>query len=305
MNGFTAADVPDQHGRTFVVTGSNTGIGFGAATTLAGKGARVVLACRSEARAREAMAQIGQAVPDAKLAFVPLDQADIASVRRAADMLGDEPRIDGLINNAGVMFPPLERTVQGYEPQFGINHLGTFALTGLLLPKLAETPGSRVVVTASLAHRRGNLDFDDLKAERSYNRGQRYSASKLANMLFFFELDRRLRAAGSPVMAVGCHPGVAMTELMRHLPGPLRLLTPLARPFFNAPEAGAWPALQAATDPAALPGGFYGPTRFKEMRGPSGPAWRTQRSQRTDLSERLWEVSIAATGVDPGLAPAS
>lgn len=304
MTGFTAADVPDQAGRCFIVTGANTGIGFEAAKVLAARRARVLLACRDEAKAMAAIAHIRDGLPEADLAFLPLDQADLASVRRAAELAAAEPRIDVLLNNAGVMFPPLTRTAQGFELQFGVNHLGTFALTVLLLPRLAETPGSRVVVTASLAHRRGNIRWDDLRAERSYVRTQRYGDSKFANMLHFAELARRLEAAGSPIKAIGCHPGVAATELMRHM-GPFRALMPLARPLLNDPAAGAWPALQAATDPAAQSGGYYGSQGLGEMRGPSGPAKRSKRASDLVLARRLWDLSIELTGVDPGLAPAS
>lgn len=300
MTGFTAADVPDQSGRTFVVTGANTGIGFEVARVLAARGGRVLLGCRSEARAREAMARIARETPGADLVWLPLDLADLASVRRAADIAAREPRLDVLVNNAGVMVPPLMRTAQGFELQIGVNHLGPFALTGLLLPKLAEASAPRVVVTASLAHKRGNINFDDLQAERGYNRGQRYADSKLANMLHFTELDARLRAAGSPVRAIGCHPGVAATELMRHL-GPFRVFTPLLSVFLNSAEKGAWPALQAATDPAAQGGDYYGSQALGEMRGSSGHATRTVRSRREDLRTRLWDVSVALTGVDPGI----
>lgn len=303
MAGFTASDVAGQHGKSFIVTGANTGIGFEAARVLAGKGARVLMGCRDESKGRSAMARIAAEFPAADLAFLPLDLADLDSIRRAAQLASAEPRIDVLVNNAGVMLPPLTHTAQGFELQFGVNHLGTFALTGLLLPKLAETPGSRVVVTASLAHRRGTIPFDDLNAERSYNRWQRYGNSKLANMLFFFELDRRLRAAGSPIKAIGCHPGVAGTDLMRHM-GPLKGISSVLSLFLNTPEMGAWPTLQAACDPEALGGDYYGAQQWREMRGPSGKAWRTRRSQRTDLAERLWDVSVAMTGIDPGLKPA-
>ena len=249
------------------------------------------------------MAQIRRHTPAADLAHLPLDLADLDSVRAAADIAAGEPRIDVLVNNAGVMFPPLSRTRQGFELQFGVNHLGPFVLTSLLLPKLAETPGSRVVVTSSLAHQRGNLDWDDLNAERSYSRTQRYSDSKLANMLHFFELDRRLRAAGSPVTAIGCHPGVAATELMRHV-GPFRVFTPLFGLLLNNADQGAWPALQAAADPSAEPGGYYGPQGMNGMKGPSGTAKRTQAAQDAGLALRLWDVSADMTGIDPGLAPA-
>ncbi len=300
---FTAADVPDQTGRTIMVTGANAGIGFAAAEVLAAKGARVLLGCRDQGKAELAASAIRRAVPGADLDIVPLDQADLGSVRKAAEQVSGEARLDILLNNAGVMFPPLERTAQGFEPQLGINHLGTFALTALLLPKLAETPGSRVVVTSSLAHQRGDIQWDDLDAHRSYSRTQRYSDSKLANLLFVQELDRRLRAAGSPVTAIACHPGVARTELGRHT-GPLKFLFGPVGWFLNTAAMGAWPALQAATDPGAEPGGYYGPQAMGEMKGPSGPAKRSSAAQNQALARRLWDLSVEKTGIDPGLAPA-
>ena len=303
MSGFTDRDVADQSGKCFIVTGANTGLGFEAARVLAAKGSRVLLACRSQDKAEAAMAQIGRETSGADLAFLPLDQADIASVRTAAELADKEPRLDVLLNNAGVMFPPLTRTVQGFELQFGVNHLGCFALTSLLLPKLAKTAGSRVVITASLAHSGGNLVWDDLGAEKSYNRTKRYSDSKLANLLFLFELDRRLRAASSPVTALACHPGVAATELMRHA-GPFRIATPLFGLLLNTAAKGAWPALQAACAPDVEPGDYYGPQGLGEMRGPSGKAWRTRMARNPDLARRLWDVSARMTGIDPGLPPA-
>lgn len=300
--GFTAGDVPSQQGKCFIVTGANAGLGFAASSVLAARGARVVLACRSADKAQAAMARIQAEVPGADLAFLPLDQADLASVRAAAEQAHTEPRIDALINNAGVMYPPLIRTAQGFEPQFGVNHLGTFALTALLLPKLAETPGARVVVTASLAHRFGKIDWNDLDAHKSYKTSQRYADSKLANMLFLYELDRRLRAAGSPVMAVGCHPGVAATELGRHS-GATQFAFRYFRRLLNTAEMGAWPALQAATDPVAEAGGYYGPQGFGEMRGGSGPAKRKATARDPQRARRLWDVSIEKTGIDPGLPP--
>jgi NAD(P)-dependent dehydrogenase (short-subunit alcohol dehydrogenase family) len=295
MSGFTEADVPSQAGKTFVVTGANTGLGYDVARVLAGKGARVLLACRDKARADAAMARIG----DGDMVHLPLDLADLDSVGTAADLAGSEARIDGLINNAGVMFPPLTRTRQGFELQWGVNHLGHFALTSLLLPKLAQTPGARVVVTASLAHQRGNIQWDDLNAERGYKRADRYSDSKLANMLHFAELDRRLRAGGSPVTAVGCHPGVAATELMRHS-GVFQVFTPLFGWLLNTAAMGAWPTLQAATGEIE-PGGYYGPQGIGGMRGKSGKASRSKAAQDTELAKRLWQTSIEMTGVDPGI----
>jgi NAD(P)-dependent dehydrogenase (short-subunit alcohol dehydrogenase family) len=303
MTGFAAADVPAQEGKTIIVTGANTGIGFEIALALAGRGARVVLACRAKSKAEAAMARIGAAVTGADLAFLPLDQADLASVRTAVELAGKEPRVDALINNAGVMIPPLSRTAQGFELQFGVNHLGTFALTGLLLPKLAETPGSRVVVTSSIAHRQGKIAFDNLDAARGYNRMAFYAQSKLANLIYAIELDRRLRAAGSPVIAVGCHPGVAASELSRHIPF-AGMFAPLIGLVLNSPAQGAWPALQAATDPAVQGGDYYGSQGLDEMRGPSGMAKRSRHALDPAVGRRLWEVSVELTGIDPGLPPA-
>lgn len=300
---FTAADVPDQSGKTFLVTGANTGLGFEAAKGLAAKGARVLLACRDQGKADAAIGAIRQEVPAADVAFLPLDLADLSSVRRAAELAAAEPRLDALVNNAGVMFPPLTRTKDGFELQFGVNHLGPFALTALLLPKLAQTPGARVVITASLAHNRGNLQWDDLNAVKEYKRAQRYSDSKLANALHLVELDRRLRAAGSPVIATGCHPGVAMTDLMRHS-GPFRAFNSLFGMLLNTAAQGALPTLQAATDPNVEPGGYYGPQGLGEMRGASGPAKLSKAARDPELGRRLWDVSIALTGIDPGLSPA-
>src|SRR5215467_14845857 len=185
-SGFTEADVPSQSGKCFIVTGANTGIGLEISRVLAARGARVLLACRDRAKAETAMAKIRSLTPEANLEFLPLDQADIASIRAAAELVASEPRIDALVNNVGVMNTPLMRTKQGFELQFGVNHLGTFAMTALLLPKLSETKGSRVVVTSSLAHRNARIDWDDLNAEKSYSPFKRYAPSKLANAIFFF-----------------------------------------------------------------------------------------------------------------------
>ncbi len=301
MAGFTEADVFDQSGKCFIVTGANTGIGFEVARVLAVRRARMLLACRDKAKAEAAVARLGRLARGADVAFLPLDQADLASVHVAAELAAKEPRLDALINNAGVMRPPLTRTRQGFELQFGVNHLGCFALTALLLPQLAKTAGARIVVTASIAHRRGRIAWDDLNAEKSYDRSQRYADSKLANMLFFFELDRRLRAAGSPLTVVGCHPGIAATDLGRHL-GPLQLLFPLVGMTLNTAAMGAWPTLQAATA-TVTPGGYYGPIGLGEMRGPSGPASRTRQAADRELARRLWDVSVSMTGTDPGLPP--
>ncbi|MER9968337.1 SDR family NAD(P)-dependent oxidoreductase [Mesorhizobium sp. M0060] len=197
------------------------------------------------------------------------------------------------------MNPPLTRTKQGFESQFGVNHLGVFALTSLLLPKLAETPGARVVVTSSVAHLKAKIDWDDLNADKSYIKNDRYGASKLASALFFFELDRRLRAAKSPVTAIGVHPGVAATSLGRHM-GLIQIVGPIVGLLLNSADKGAWPALLAATG-KVKPGGYYGPTGFGGIRGVAGEAKRAPHAEDPALAKRLWDVSIAMTGIDPGL----
>jgi NAD(P)-dependent dehydrogenase (short-subunit alcohol dehydrogenase family) len=295
--GFTADDVGSQNGRRFLVTGSNTGLGFEAAKVLAAHGADVILACRDEAKARAAMATISGETPEAVLTYLGLDLSDLDSVRAAATEVLAGPRIDVLINNAGVMIPPRTLTKQGFELQFGVNHLGTFAFTGLVHGHVND----RIVVTGSIAHKGGRMDYSDLAAERSYSRWGRYQMSKLANLLHFAELDRRLRAAGRTTIALGCHPGGALTELSRHLPAPLQWATPLASPFFNSAAAGAWPTLQAATWPEAKGGDYFGPQGLGEVKGRSGPASATRAARDPALARELWDKSIELTGIDPGL----
>ncbi len=299
-HGFTDRDVPDQSGRTFLVTGANTGIGFETARVLARRGGRVLLGCRSEERAAGAIARIHAESPEADIEFLPLDQADLACVRAAAERAAAEPRLDVLVNNAGIMGVPRTLTVDGFESQFGVNHLGTFALTGLLLAKLEETAGSRIVVTASLAHRGGRIHWEDIDGAKLYSRQARYQQSKLANLLHMAELDRRLKARGSRTIAVACHPGLAQTEIGRGFPL-IQMAAPLIRTFFNTQAAGAWPTLMAATGPGVEGGDYYGPSRFGELSGPAVKAWSNPASRDPELGRRLWELSVEMTGVDPGI----
>ena len=295
--GFTADDVSAQTGRTFLVTGANAGIGFETAKVLAARGAHVILACRDVARAEAAMDRIRVDAPNAELSFQPLDLADLDQVREAAKAVLAGPRIDVLINNAGVMIPPKTLTKQGFELQFGVNHLGTFAFSGLVHGHIDD----RIVITGSIAHKSGAMDYSDLSASRSYHNWQRYQMSKLANVLHMFELDRRLGAAGRATQAIGCHPGVALTELTRHLPLPLRTMTPLAAPFFNSSAQGAWPTLQAATGAHVQGGDYLGPQGLGEVSGRSGPARATRDARDPKLARELWERSVELTGVDPGI----
>jgi len=295
--GFSADDVGPQIGRRFLVTGANAGIGFEVGKTLAARGAHVVLACRDAEKAEAAMNRIRIDVPAAELSFLPLDLADLDQVKDAAAAVLAGPRIDVLVNNAGVMIPPRALTRQGYELQFGVNHLGPFAFTGLVHPHIDD----RIVITGSIAHKSGEMDYSDLSASRSYHNWARYQMSKLANLLHMFELDRRLGAAARATQAIGCHPGVALTELQRHLPLPLRYMTPLAAPFFNSAAQGAWPTLQAATGPHVQGGDYLGPQGLGEVSGRSGPARATRAARDPKLARELWERSVDLTGVDPGI----
>ncbi|MAE95838.1 MAG: oxidoreductase [Deltaproteobacteria bacterium] len=298
---FRAASVPDQSGRTVVVTGANTGIGWEAASVLAGKGARVLLACRSPEKGNAALGRIQELHPDADLAFVPLDLGSLESVRKGAARIDGEERLDLLINNAGIMMPPREETAEGFESQFGVNHLGHFALTGLLLGKLRETAGARVVTVSSGAHKAGRIQFDDIHAKKRYGRVERYGMSKLANLLFTHELQRRLEAARHGTAALACHPGVSETELSRNFPSWMKLLTPLFKPFSHPPPEGALPTLRAATDPEARGGEYYGPGGLAELSGPPVLNQPSRASRDPEVARRLWDLSIELTGVDPGI----
>ncbi len=300
---FTFGDIPIQQGRTAIVTGANTGIGFEIARALAAKGARVLLACRDGNKAADAIARIdGGREQGGETEYLHLDLANLASVREAAETAAKEKRIDMLVNNAGVMMPPFSTATAGCELQFAVNHLGHFAFTSLLLEKLAEE-GGRVVMQSSIAHRGANIDFDNLDGSKGYDKTTFYGQSKLANLLFANELNRRLRKAGSSVSALASHPGIAASELTRHIKGG-KLFSSIVGTVLNTSEEGALPALQAATDPAAEGGDYYGPYGFKETRGKSsGRAVQSKRAQDEELAARLWDKSVELTGIDPGLAP--
>lgn len=302
---FAYSDIPDQAGKTAIVTGANTGIGLEIARALSRKGARVLLACRDADKATEAIEDIGSGPERADLDYLHLDLANIASVRDAADEAKKEKRIDLLVNNAGVMMPPLGRATADMELQFAVNHLGHFAFTSLLLDKLAKDDGGRVVTQSSIAHKGAKIDFDNLDARHGYSRTKFYGQSKLANLLFAMELDRRLRAANSSVRSIACHPGIAQTELTRHMGFIGSMFGSVVGLALNSGEQGAYPALQAATDPGAQGGEYYGPYGFREMSGKaSGPAYATKTARDPLLAARLWEKSIELTGVDPELDPA-
>ena len=302
---WTENDVPDQSGRLAIVTGSNTGLGYDTARVLAGRGATVVMAVRDTAKGEAAAARIRQLSAGADVTVHKLDLGSLASVREAgAELAAAYPRIDLLINNAGVMYPPKQTTADGFELQFGTNHLGHFALTGLLLNNLLDVDGSRVVVVSSIAHNvRAKIDFEDLQWEhRRYDRVAAYGQSKLANLMFAYDLQRRLAAAskakGAKTIAVAAHPGVAATELVRHLPGAsLPGVNWLSGKLLNSSELGALPTLRAATDPAAQGGQYYGPDGFRELRGYPVLVSSTAQSRDVAIQQRLWTVSEELTGV--------
>jgi NAD(P)-dependent dehydrogenase (short-subunit alcohol dehydrogenase family) len=293
---WTAAGIPDQHGRTAVVTGANTGLGFETARLLAGHGATVVLACRDLGKAEEAAARLRASVPDARLRVIRLDLGSLASVRAAAAELRESyPRLDLLINNAGVMMPPYGRTEDGFELQFGTNHLGHFALTGLVLDTLLAAPGSRIVTVSSNGHRPGNIYFGDINFERKYRRIRAYGQSKLANLMFTYELQRRLAAAGAATSTLAAHPGSSMTELQRYTPAWTRAVGQIVPS--NPPERGALPTLRAATDPSARGGQYYGPGGWGQWTGYPVLVESSARSHDSGVQRRLWELSERLTGV--------
>ncbi|MFF2408925.1 oxidoreductase [Streptomyces sp. NPDC058092] len=299
--GWNASDIPDQSGRTAVVTGANSGIGLITARELARHGARVLLACRDESRGKEAASRIRTAVTGADVEFVPLDLADLDSVRACAAEHTPE-RIDLLINNAGVMALPYGKTADGFERQFGVNHLGHFALTGLLLPKLLGTPGARVVSVSSGMHALSNIDMGDLNSERNYRRWIAYGRSKTANLLFVHELARRLSAAGCDVVAAAAHPGYAATNLQTagvrmENRRTADLVFRLGNRLVAQPaSSGALPTLYAATAPGVRPDSFTGP-KLLGWRGAPAPSWRAGWTLNDVASERLWVASEQLTGV--------
>jgi NAD(P)-dependent dehydrogenase (short-subunit alcohol dehydrogenase family) len=301
---WTADDLPDLAGKTYVVTGANSGIGLEAARALARKGGRVILACRDIGKARAALDDVARARPSASLDAVELDLASLASIRACAKALVERPGgLHGLLNNAGVMAIPRRTTADGFEMQLGTNHLGHFALTGLLLPKLLATPGARVVSVASTAHKMGRIDFDDLQGERSYGKWRAYAQSKLANLLFAYELARRLAARGASVISAACHPGYAATNLQ--FVGPRLEGSALAagimrlgnRLFSQDAAHGALPTLYAAASPDVKSGDYIGPDGFMENRGHPKKVGSTARSHDAEAARRLWEISEKLTGV--------
>jgi NAD(P)-dependent dehydrogenase (short-subunit alcohol dehydrogenase family) len=304
---WTADDIPDQSGRNALVTGANSGLGLRVAQALAGANANVTLACRDAQRGSKALDEVAAVGGAGEIELQELDLADLGSVRSAAASVRASRRpLDLLVNNAGVMAPPRRETADGFELQFGTNHLGHFALTGLLLECLLAAPAPRVVTMSSIAHRAGKIEFDDLDWEHGYSRWPAYGRSKLANLLFTFELARRARSANSRLSALAAHPGYSGTNLQSSGPGMglpgLGAAVKLVASATNAVLAqsdrqGALPALYAATSPDAENGDYIGPNGPGEWRGSPDQVGSSRRANDISTAERLWAVSEERTGV--------
>jgi NAD(P)-dependent dehydrogenase (short-subunit alcohol dehydrogenase family) len=306
MSGWTAQDMPDQHGRVVVITGANSGVGYESAAALARKGARVVMACRSVNKAEQARQELVKRVPGATIDIVPLDLGTLKSIHAFTDAFNAQyDRLDILMNNAGIMTPPYGKTVDGFETQFGTNHLGHFALTGLLLPKLLSTPKSRVVTVSSSAYLNARINFDDLQSERDYGPIRAYRQSKLANILFALELQRKLQASNAGVISVANQPGYARTNLQ---PSSGRIIEDIFYSILtvmasHSAEAGATCQLYAATAPDVHGGEFFEPRRTLV-----GDVVRVEviaRGKDPETAARLWQVSEQLTGVRYDFQPKS
>jgi len=298
-------DIPDQSGRTAVVTGANSGLGLATTRELARRGARVIMACRSTDKGESAASDIRRQAPEAKLDVRPLDLGSLESIQAFANDFGLEAgRLDLLINNAGIMMTPQQTTHDGFELQLGTNHLGHFALTGLLLDTVQSAEAGRVVTLSSIEHKSGHIEFGDLQSEDGYAPRKAYRQSKLANAIFGVELDRRLRAAGSSTISVLAHPGYSDTNLQTTGPtGPMKAILKVGNKLLaQDADTGALPTLYAATAPGVEGGDFYGPDGFKEMRGNPTHVDVIPEARDPGVASRLWDISEELTGIRYPLA---
>jgi len=288
-------NIPDQNGRVVIVSGATSGLGKEAAQVLAGKGATVVLAIRNREKGNKVAEEIKQSHPEASIEVRELDLASLNTVRTFVKGFKNQyDRLDLLINNAGVMMCPYAKTEDGFEIQMGVNHLGHFALTGLLMPQLKKTEGSRIVATSSIAHRQGDINFDDLNwEERDYKTGQAYGDSKIANLYFAYELARKLVGNPEAPLVTAAHPGWTSTDLQRHSTF-FKILNPI---FGQSVERGTLPTLRAATDENAQPGDYFGPAGFMEMKGYPTVVDSNERSKDKEKARRLWDMSEELTGI--------
>ena len=295
---FDLKSLPSGSGKVAIVTGANVGLGYETAKVLANKEYQVILACRKKSNAEEAMESIRQENPQAKLHFIQLDLASFDSVRRfVSEFAQKHNRLDLLINNAGVMMPPYQKTAEGFELQFGVNYLAHFLLTGLLLDALVATPDSRVITLSSLVHKRGDIQFHDLQWEEKYDKGGAYAQSKLACLVFAYELQRKFETHKIPVLSLAAHPGISNTNLSRYYPKWLvGFFSIFMRSMFQSAERGALPTLRAALDPHAKGGEYYGPNGRREYKGDPVVVQSTPRSHDLELAHKLWDVSEHLSG---------
>lgn len=298
MPAFDINTIPSQKGKTAIVTGSNIGLGYETALALAQKDMTVVLACRNLTKATKAKKEIFAQVPHADLDILLLDLSKLSSVRAFAQQFLDKyQRLDLLVNNAGVMVPPFSLTEDGFELQMGVNYFGHFLLTRLLLNRLLETPYSRVVSLGSLAHRRGRINFNDLQSEKRYSAWGAYAQSKLACIMFAYELQRRLAKLDTTTISVAAHPGGSLTNLIQHFPKWVKVLAPILGPLLtHSPKAGAEPTLYAALGKDVKGGDYFGPSRLGELKGRAKKVDSTRQSKDKEVAKKLWTVSEQLTG---------
>ncbi len=298
MEPFSLERISSQKGGVAIVTGANTGLGFETARALAAKEMKVIMACKSRERAQKAKQVILEKVPAADLEIIFIDLSSLASVRNFAEQfLARYNRLDLLVNNAGIMVPPYSKTEDGFESQMGVNYFGHFLLTGLLLETITKTPGSRIVSLSSIAHKKGYINFNDLHWDKKYSAMAAYRQSKLACLIYSYELQRRMENAGLKTLSVAAHPGVSITDLVRHIPKWLNILFPLVSLFTHSPDKGAMPTLYAALGEDVKGGEYFGPQGRSEWTGEPGRVSSTPLSHDRELAKQLWTVSEELTGI--------
>lgn len=297
---FDINKIPSQKGKIAIVTGANVGLGYETSVELAKNHMHVVMACRNIKKATTARENILKLFPAASLEIMILDLNSLKSVRSFTEEFKLKyDQLDLLINNAGIMIPPFAKTEEGFESQMGVNYFAHFLLTGLLLPILEKTPQSRIVTLSSMAHKSAKIDFENLNAEKSYSKIGAYGQSKLACLMFAYELDRRLKKSGSQVISVAAHPGVSNTDLGRHVAKWLyNLITPIFSLMIHSPDKAALPSLYAALGEDIKGGDYTGPTGFNEMKGKAGKVQSTALSHDEEIAKRLWEVSEELTHIN-------
>lgn len=298
MQNFTLKNAPSQKGKLAIVTGANDGVGFETSLGLLSKEAKLIMACRNPEKANNAIIKLKKAFPKAEIEFIQLDLSKLSSVKSFVKEFKQKfNKLDILINNAGIMVPPFSKTEDGFESQMAVNYFAHFLLTGLLMNELEAADKARVISLSSIAHKRGKIDFDNLNAEKNYNKSAVYSQSKLACLIFAYELDRKLRNAKSSVISLAAHPGVSATNLFENMPKlATKIVMTLSKPLLNSPKAAALPSLMAALDSEVESGDYYGPSGFMEMSGKAAKAHSKPQSHNLETAKKLWEVSEKLVG---------